>query len=168
MPRKKRIRQHIVADLSVNHVERFVLLAGFSVERVEHDYGIDLNLYTYDSNGEIENAFIFMQLKASDKPRYLKGGQYVSFSLDKSDLESWLEEPFPVILVLYDVTLDKAYWLYVQRYFEGLRGFDLQIIGETYAVRININDTVSVASVKQWAGFKKRILSQIEKVVNHA
>ena len=90
-----------------------------------------------------------MQLKASDKPRYLKGGQYVSFSLDKSDLESWLEEPFPVILVLYDVTLDKAYWLYVQRYFEQLRSYAHQNIDGTYTVRININNTVSVTSVKR-------------------
>jgi hypothetical protein len=40
--RKVRTREHIIADLAINHVERQVLLCGYSVERIEHDYGIDL------------------------------------------------------------------------------------------------------------------------------
>ena len=38
-PGKRRTRAHVLADLSINHVERHVLLCGFSVDRVEHDYG---------------------------------------------------------------------------------------------------------------------------------
>ena len=60
-----------------------------------------------------------------------------------------------------------AHWLYVQRYFEQLRSYAHQNIDGTYTVRININNTVSVTSVKQWAAFKKRILSRIKKVVYH-
>jgi hypothetical protein len=41
-PRKRRTREHVIADLSVNHVERQALLCGFSVERIRVDYGIDL------------------------------------------------------------------------------------------------------------------------------
>ena len=59
---KRRTREHVIADLSVNHVERFVLLCGHTVERVLHDYGIDLLLYTYDGNGESENDTIYIQL----------------------------------------------------------------------------------------------------------
>ncbi len=33
MAKKKRPREHIIADLSVNHVERYVFLCGYSVER---------------------------------------------------------------------------------------------------------------------------------------
>lgn len=54
LAKKKRVRQHIIADLSANHVERYILRCGFSVERVQHDYGIDLVLFTYNSDGEIE------------------------------------------------------------------------------------------------------------------
>lgn len=167
MTRKRRTRQHIIADLSVNHVERFVLLAGFSVERIENDYGIDLNLYTYDNAGEIENGTIFIQLKASDSLRYLKNSDYISFSIRRSDLESWLEELFPVILVLYDAALDKAYWLYIQRYFESLPGFDLKLIGETYTIRVKIDNVLAVDVVRQWALFKLSVLSQLGKVVKH-
>lgn len=145
-------------------------MSGLYQSRCGHyHYGIDVNLYTYNSsNGEIENGSIFIQLKASDNPRYLKDGKYVSFSLEKRDLESWLSEPFPVILVLYDASQDKAYWLYVQRYFESLSDFDLKKVGQTYTVNLNINQVVSVVTVKKWAMFKERILSQIEKVVTHA
>ncbi len=52
--RKRRTREHVIADLSVNYVERQVLLCGFTVERRWHDYGFDLFMNTYDPNGEIE------------------------------------------------------------------------------------------------------------------
>lgn len=167
MTRKRRTRQHIIADLSVNYIERLVLLAGFSVERIEYDYGVDLNLYTYTKSGEIENGTIFIQLKASDSLKYLKSSNHVSFSIMRSDLESWLEELFPVILVLYDASLDKAYWLYIQRYFELLHNFDLEAVGHTYVVRLDLANVLEVEAVKQWALFKESILSQLGKVVKH-
>lgn len=45
--------------------------------------------------------------------------------------------------------LNMAHWLYVQRYFEQLRSYAHQNIDGTYTVRININNTVSVTSVKR-------------------
>jgi hypothetical protein len=51
-PRKRRTREHVIADLSVNFVERQVLLCGYTVERVWHDYGYDLFLFTYNARGE--------------------------------------------------------------------------------------------------------------------
>jgi hypothetical protein len=35
--RKTRTREHVIADLAVNHVERQVLLGGGTVERVARD-----------------------------------------------------------------------------------------------------------------------------------
>ena len=57
--RKRRTREHVIADLSANHVEKQALLCGFSVERVRHDYGIDLIWFTYDEHGEVEVARSF-------------------------------------------------------------------------------------------------------------
>jgi hypothetical protein len=38
VPRKKRrTREHVIADLSANHVERHALLCGYSVERHVHE-----------------------------------------------------------------------------------------------------------------------------------
>ena len=44
----------VIADLAVNHVERQVLLCGFTIERIVHDYGIDVLMFTFDRNGETE------------------------------------------------------------------------------------------------------------------
>ena len=42
--RKQRARSHIIADLSANHVEYFALECGFSIERIEADYGYDIEI----------------------------------------------------------------------------------------------------------------------------
>ncbi len=48
MVKKKRPREHIIADLSVNHVERWVFLCGYSVERIEHELQEILNRSKFD------------------------------------------------------------------------------------------------------------------------
>ena len=61
--RKRRTREHVIADLSINHVERFVLRAGCTAERTKHDYGIDLLMETFNVAGEPENGQVLFQLK---------------------------------------------------------------------------------------------------------
>jgi len=56
--RKRRTREHVIADLSINHVERFALEAGFTVQRNEHDYGHDLEITTFNEQGELEHGLI--------------------------------------------------------------------------------------------------------------
>ena len=53
-PRKQRTREHVIADLSVHHVEGFVLAEGHTAQRLERDYGYDLVLSTYDADGYAE------------------------------------------------------------------------------------------------------------------
>ncbi len=50
-PRKQRTREHVIADQSVNHVERFIIDEGHTAQRMEKDYGYDLVLMTYDEQG---------------------------------------------------------------------------------------------------------------------
>jgi hypothetical protein len=120
--KKRRTREHIIADLSANHVERRALLCGYSVERRVHDYGIDLVILTYDPQGNVENGEILVQLKATDHPRWISQGQILTCRIDRADLRAWLHEPWPVVLVLYDAPADMAFWCYVQQYFEQLPG----------------------------------------------
>ena len=44
------------------------------------------------------------------------GTAYV-FDLDIRDYNLWLQEEFPVVLILFDASRKKAYWLAIQRYF---------------------------------------------------
>ncbi len=169
MPRKRRTRSHVIADLSVNHVERHALACGYSVERIEHDYGIDLLLYTYNEDGELENGQVFMQLKATDNPTVLADGETIAFALERADLELWLQEPMPVILVVYDAPRDRAHWLYVQAYFEDLRraGFDLREAGSTVTVHLPSATVVDQTAIRTFARYKDNVLRQAREVIRH-
>ena len=91
--RKRRTRQHVIADLAVNHVERHILLCGYSAERVEYDYGGDLSMYTYDEQGQAENGRVLFQVKATDRLMVLKAHGSISYPLDGKDLDLWLRIP---------------------------------------------------------------------------
>src|SRR3954452_2355902 len=99
--RKRRTREHVLADLSANFVEKQALLCGFTAERVRLDYGIDLVVQTFNRLGEVESSRILFQLKATDRIRTLASGDGITCRVELADLVHWLEEPFPVVLVLY-------------------------------------------------------------------
>jgi hypothetical protein len=116
--RKRRTREHVIADLSANYVERHALLCGYSVERRVHDYGIDLTILTYDEEGNVEPGEVLIQLKATDRMKWVARGQMVACRVERADLRAWLREPWPVILVVYEAATDRAFWLYVQEHFQ--------------------------------------------------
>lgn len=167
MPRKRRTRQHIIADLSVNHVERHALQCGFSVERIEHDYGTDLILFTYDTHGEIENEQIYIQLKATETLRMLADGQTIAFAVERADLDLWVRQAMPHILIVYAADENKAYWLYVQAYVESLPGLTLQQTGRTVTVHLPKANEVNEAAIRRFAQYKNDVLKQIEGVISH-
>ncbi len=114
-PRKQRTRAHVIADLSVHHVEGFILEEGHTAQRLSSDYGYDLIMWSFDENGYAEPGSIYFQLKAMEKLQE-HGTAYV-FDLEVRDYNLWLVERDPVILVLFDASRKRAYWLCIQRYF---------------------------------------------------
>jgi hypothetical protein len=152
--RKTRTREHVIADLAVNHVERQVLLGGGTVERIVHDYGIDLVLFTYTSAGEIESSNVFIQVKATEKVTWLQDGERASVRLERSDLVAWLGQLLPVILVVYDATEDRAYWLHVQGYFAALPDFNLFRAGPKVTVHLDAKQILEPASIHQFAALR--------------
>ena len=161
--RKRRTREHVIADLSANYVERQALLCGYSVERVQHDYGVDLLLFTYDEGGEIENAFVSLQLKATDSVHTLANQERIAFPVAHADLDHWLKEVYPCILIVYDAQVDEAYWLYVQAYFSQITDFSLDRVGESITVHLEKRQRVTSDAVRQFSGFKADIVRQVEK-----
>ena len=105
-PRKQRTRQHVIADLSVNHVERFIIEEGHTVQRLGSDYGYDLHLTTYDGQGYIEPGPAYIQLKASESLQLL-GREYI-YDVDIRDYNLWTIDPVPVFLVLFDASRRRA------------------------------------------------------------
>ena len=158
--RKRRVRSHVIADLSANFVEKQALLCGYSVERMIHDYGVDLQLYTYTEEGEVENDTVKIQLKATDSLPLLADGVTIPFPIQRSDLEFWLAEWSPVILIVYDALADTAYWIYLQAHFQQRADFNLTLVGETVTVHLSAGNVVDLNAIRQFARFKAQVLHQ--------
>jgi hypothetical protein len=164
--KKTRTREHILADLSINYAERFVLLCGFSAERVSHDYGYDLIVVTYNDSGEVENGQIYVQIKATDRLKLSRDGKTISVRVSRRDLAHWLREPYPVILIVYDGRNDLAFWLYVQAYFESRPSREM-FSSEEVAIRIPASQRLNRRAVKKLARYKDRILEQVGGWIHH-
>jgi hypothetical protein len=134
------------------------------VERTVHDYGVDLMLFTYSEEGEVENGAVRVQLKATDQLSMLQDGQTIALTTHRADLEYWLGKHFPVILVLYDAVNDVAYWIYVQAYFARRTSVDLAFIGETMTIHIPTSQMVDTGAMRLFAGCKANIIDQLRGV----
>lgn len=94
------MRQHVIADQSIHHIEGFILEEGHTAQRLEKDYGYDLIVWTYDEGGFVETGLMLFQLKASETLKTVGLG-YI-FDVDIRDYNVWISERNPVILILYD------------------------------------------------------------------
>jgi hypothetical protein len=50
----------------------------------------------------VESSRILFKLKATDRITTLASADAVTCRIEQANLVHWLEEPFPVVLVLYD------------------------------------------------------------------
>src|SRR5262249_53494524 len=107
-PRKQRTRQHVIADLSIHHVEGFILEEGYTAQRLGSDYSYDLLLRTFDEEGYAEPGLVYIQVKAAESLDAV-GSDYV-FDVDIRDYHLWRREEMPVLLILFDAGRRKAYW----------------------------------------------------------
>jgi hypothetical protein len=150
--RKTRTRDHVIADLAVNHVERQVLLCGHTLEEMRYDYGIDLVLFAHSPSGELENGILYIQVKATDRPSKVAGGTEIAFSVERADLLHWLNDKTPVILIVYDGREDKAWWLHMQGHFRGRPAFNIFRAGKTVRVRIPCSQVVTPEAIRHIVG----------------
>ncbi|MEM6562081.1 MAG: DUF4365 domain-containing protein [Planctomycetota bacterium] len=150
--RKQRTRQHVIADLAVNHVERQILLAGHTCEAFRYDYGLDLTVYFY-SEGRVTNGHVVVQVKASDTPRYLRTQPVVSFAPSMEDLEHWAGEWVPVFLVVYDADRDVAYWREITSVDRGSRR----------PLHLPMDQVLDRTAVKQWHRRRDEVASPINR-----
>ncbi len=60
-----------------------MLLCGFSAQRVQPDYGIDLMVQTFNRHREVETGWLLFQLKATDRIKVVDGGQALSCRIER-------------------------------------------------------------------------------------
>ena len=67
-PRKRRTREHVLADIGSKYAAYLAALAGCITTPPSEggDYGYDLYLETFDASGFIENEVVRLQVKASE------------------------------------------------------------------------------------------------------
>ena len=140
-PRKRRTREHVLADLSVNHVERFIIEEGHTAQKTEKDYGYDLLMFTYDGQGYSEPDFLSLQLKAAGSLTAV-GSDYV-YDVDIRDYNLWMLERMPVILVLFDAIHRRAFWVCVHDYFREDAGRRPKKGAKTARVRVPMRQVVN-------------------------
>ena len=116
--RKRRTREHVIEDLSENHLEKMVLLRGHILRRPARDYGVDVTMFHFAGDGQIENGEVRFQLKATDSMTFVSHGSMVSVPVRTGDLDYWSKEVYPFILVVFDAMNERAFWLDVKEYVE--------------------------------------------------
>ena len=151
--RKQRTREHIIEDLGFNHVERQILYAGFTHNRItQNDYGYDTLVYTFNENGEISNFIFHIQLKSTDHIQLSNNEKMINFDLSKRDLELWLSGSIKLLLVLYDAQKEIAYYVDLQDYFKKKKiVFDK--IKKFARIKIPISNILTPQIIKQIPNF---------------
>lgn len=160
--RKRRTREHVIADLSVHHVEGLALRCGYTVQRVVPDYGYDLLLITYSVAGEVEGDHVRLQLKASDNLRQYELAQeeVFSFPVSAKDYRRWREDVLPVFLILYDAPLGEAYWLDVQEH-AAAQQQDLK--GKTVRLRVPRQHVLGVQTIRLMRQRKQQRIQDLHR-----
>jgi len=166
--KKKRTREHIIADLSLVHVQYFIVNAGFTSEAVTKDYGYDLTVNTFDHDGLIEPGAILIQLKASESLTIHSDGEHFVFDLDIRDYNLWVDEPNPVFLILYEAASRRAYWVYVQRYLKGSSRPKPKSTAKTVRIKIPIANKVRTRFFRHARRLKDEALRKILGADPHA
>ncbi len=157
-PRKRRTRQHVIADLSVHHAERFILEEGHTAQRLGSDYGYDLLMSTFDDQGYVEPGSVYFQLKATDTLD-ARGTNY-EYDVDVRDYNLWIREKMPVVFVLFDAARRRAYWLAVQQYFRDNLSYSPKKGAKSVRLRVSRRQVVNrraIAKMRQlkWTAFQQ-------------
>jgi hypothetical protein len=165
VPKPQRPEEHVIESQSENYVLKFFTDKGHTATPLRHDYGTDLLVETFDEAGHIENGFIRVQLKAGNKLRYSKDGSYISFDIEAKHYHMWIEEEFPVFLILYDAHKVAAYYLYVQEYFGKAK--KPRKDAKTITVRVPVKNKFTKRAVDYMQERKAAVRAQIRGKIKH-
>ena len=117
---KRRTREHIIASLSENYVQRLFLERGHTCDRLVSDYGYDFLVATYSTEGYAEGGPMYLQVKATDDIEKFSVGDSFSYTIDIASYNQWREEPVPVYFILFDAQKRRAFWANAQVYLRDL------------------------------------------------
>lgn len=107
-------------ELSRSQFAAFLKQYGWVVDDILVDIGEDLLVRILD-DGVSSGIAAFFQLKSiSDINQYKLRGKQISYPVKVDHLEHWEQQGVPVVLVVWDVTTNKGYWIYIPDVIEAL------------------------------------------------
>src|SRR5262249_33527163 len=109
-------------------------------------------LFTYDEEGYVEPDSTYLQLKATESLKRVRSGWV--FDVDIRDYNLWTLERAPVVLVLFDASRRRAYWLHVQEFFDEEKTRHPKKGAKTVRVRITGGEVVNGRAVGKWRELK--------------
>jgi hypothetical protein len=109
-------------------------------------------MWTFNHDGYPEPGSIYFQFKAMESLVKIEM-DYVK-DVDIRDYNLWMMEKTPVILVLFDATRKRAYWLFVQRYFEDT-AHQPKKGAKTVRVRVPTRQAVNRVAIVRMREFKQ-------------
>lgn len=143
-------------------IERIIIRNGWKYREQEKDNDIDGEIEVFSEEGETTAKIIKVQLKAQKELKYSENS--VVFDCPVKFLNFCDVCDLPVILVLYSVDEDRAYWVWTQKYiFQTLDSESTDWRQNTSTVRIKIPIT---NEVKQDIEFYSQLDSIAKKGVN--
>ena len=169
IPIPRRTREHIIASLSVNFVERFFLENGHTVHKVDDDYGYDLVVTTYDlaNQGAVEASSIYLQLKATDASDLFDADGVHTFPLQMKHYNQWTKEPLPVFVILYHAPTSKAYWQYLQGHVASGNAPRPKPGAKSIGLKIPASNEFNHSTVNYARERKQAILDQLQGKIRH-
>ena len=102
----------------------------------------------------MDAGFVLLQIKSTERFRWLKGETRAAFRIDRADLIGWLAERWPLMLIVYEAETDRAYWLHIQAYFGALPGFNLFSAGEKITIRLEAAQAFDPAAIRAIAAIR--------------
>jgi hypothetical protein len=93
-------------------------------------------------------------------------GQVVAVRLESRDIAAWCNDPFPVILIVYDASEERAYWLHVQSYFANRRR-PRRGTGATTTVYLPRDRILDEAAIRQFAAIRDRVMARLRGGISY-
>lgn len=103
---------HVLGDIGETESIRLLQKYGWTADKIASDYGEDISS-TIFIDGKKTNLYFRCQIKSTHQGKgavtKLKKGGY-SVSVSSTNVSAWLQSFFPVILIVYDESVDKLFY----------------------------------------------------------
>ncbi|MFF2018920.1 tetratricopeptide repeat protein [Paenibacillus sp. NPDC058177] len=109
----KKTRAHNLEEISQNHLEKITIERNWIYRKKDKDYGIDGEIQFVDSENNVTERIMLIQLKATDTP---VRNNVVKKAINVKNLLSYEKQWLPVFIMFWINPIQKFYYVFVQKY----------------------------------------------------